>query len=459
MQDGNIHCHIDNLSRRRENHGARIAVASAAYVCGRRLWSEVEQRHVDFGVREDVVFSEIILPDGAPDWAADRASLWNRVDLTARRKDARLAKTIVAAIARDIPVPQRIELLRAFAAPFVALGCVADIAIHEDGTDHNPHIHILLTSRQLVADGFGDKLTALEQRQFVKQVRQRWANLTNQHLEKAGSALRVDHRSYKARGIESVPTVHRGPDTLERRQKREHARRVREEKIMPKPDLHEQLEYPLLSARETWPPEPEASPDLTRQERDEHHRYWQDRKFENLEEQERIEPEQAVEAQEPERPWYQQALDRARGETTARAVRDQNHREKQPSRGTDRERDQAVYYASLLKRARAMDRGQAELEALDAVRNASPEARHLVEDLILQDRMQAVRDQDRAEMVRGLDPEVREKLDALKQEFRDRELDLPVPGPDRELLHPRELDQAQEQMLENYQRDEQDRDR
>lgn len=452
MQDGNIHCHIDNLSRRREHHGARIAVASAAYVCGQRLWSEVEQRYVDFGLRQDVVFSDIVLPTDAPAWAADRATLWNRVDITSRRKDARLAKTIVAAIARDIPVPQRTHLLRAFAAPFVALGCAADIAIHEDGTDHNPHIHILLTTRQLQADGFGDKLTALEQRQFVKQVRQRWANLTNHHLEKAGSALRVDHRSYKARGIEAVPTVHRGPDALERRTKREHARRAREEQTMPKPDVHEQRDYPLLAARETWPPEPEPSPDMTRQERDEHHRYWQDHQLEALEERQRTEPES-----QPDRPWYQQALDRARGGADQPAGRDTIRPTEQPSR--DNERDQAAYYASVLARARDMDASQAELEALAAARDASPGERLVVEDLILQERMLVVRDHDRAETLRSLQPELREKLEALRQETRDRDLDRPVPGPDGELLSPRELDRAQEAMLDAYLHEEQDRDR
>ena len=55
MQDGNIHCHVDNLSRRKGSEGMRIAIASAAYVAGQRLWSEVEQRFVEFSAREDVV--------------------------------------------------------------------------------------------------------------------------------------------------------------------------------------------------------------------------------------------------------------------------------------------------------------------------------------------------------------------------------------------------------------------
>ncbi|NER83043.1 MAG: non-ribosomal peptide synthetase, partial [Leptolyngbya sp. SIO1D8] len=43
--------------------------------------------------------------------------------------DARLAKTIEAAITRDVPPEQREALLRDYAAPYVALGCVADVAL------------------------------------------------------------------------------------------------------------------------------------------------------------------------------------------------------------------------------------------------------------------------------------------------------------------------------------------
>ena len=291
MQDGNIHCHVDNLARRNGKAGERIAVATTAYNAGERLWSDREQRFVDFGNREDVVFSKILMPESSPVWVSESALLWNKVDLSARRRDARLAKSIVAAVTRDIPPGMRPALLEAFVTPFVALGCVADIAIHEDGTGHNPHVHVLLTTRRLSPDGFGDKIVALEQRAFVKSVRKHWADLTNSFLEQTGSALRVDHRSYKARGIGAEPTLHRGPNATERRRKREHARRVREEKSMAEPDALDKQHYPLLTQRETWPPEPEASPDMSGEERDEHHRYWQDKKLDRLEEAALIEPE------------------------------------------------------------------------------------------------------------------------------------------------------------------------
>ncbi|MCI5076436.1 MobA/MobL family protein [Oricola sp.] len=464
MQDGNIHCHIDNLSRRGGKHGERIAVAKAAYNAGQRLWSEAEKRFVDFDHRVDVVCSRLLLPDGAPAWAGDRVALWNKVDLSAKRRDARLAKTIDAAITRDIPVEQRATLLEEFAAPLVAMGCVADIAIHEDGTDHNPHIHILLTTRELIADGFGAKLAALEHRQFVKNVRKAWADISNRYLAKAGSTVRVDHRSYKARGIEAEPTVHRGPNPMERRQKREHARRVSEEREMAKPDAHDRRHYPLLTSRETWPPEPVASPDLTTQERDEHQRYWDEQKIQRLEEEAQAEPDHLLEPA-PAVPWYQDALQRARTETRDEGPAPElepnaylaAYQSRQPNE--DHDRAQAQYDASVLERAKAMMRNRHEHEALQAMRDAPPEARRFVEDFILQERMQAIRERDRAEKLRRMRPDVREKLEALRPEYRDWERDLPVPGPNGEALHPRELDLVQERMLEEHLREEDEPDR
>lgn len=457
MQDGNIHCHVDNLSRRKGQHGARIAVASAAYISGQKIWSEIEQRWVEFSMREDVVFSEILLPEGAPEWCADRTELWNRVDLLTKRKDGRLAKTVTATIARDIPAKMRPELLREFASEFLELGCVADVAIHEDGTDHNPHVHILLTTRQLNADGFGSKLDEVELRSFVKRTRKRWSELTNQYLEKSGSALRVDHRSYKARGIEAVPTVHRGPHELERREKREHARRAREEKNMPGPDAHDRLQYPNLAARETWPPEREASPDMSPQEQDEHQRYWDNQKVDRLEERYNSEPD---------KPWYQQARDNARTQTgRSEAAREEPsvpeaepeiHPVRMHLPSQDDNRQQASYAASVFNRARAMEPSQAEIDARNAVRTAPEATRQYVEDFIFQERMQTIREQDRAENLRRLPEHVRSSLEALRQPSREREHEHPEQGPNGELVSRQELEEAHDRMIEDYERDEPD---
>jgi len=211
---------------------------------------------------------------------------------------------------------------------------------------------------------------------------------------------------------------------------------------MAKPTSRERHDYPLLSARETWPPEPEPSPDMTEQERDEHHSYWQDRKLERIEEVQMIEPEPVL-----DRPWYEQALDRARGEAGL-----ENEEPRRGRREVDQNRDRGRYEEQVLSRARRMDRSQAEVEALAAVSNASPETRKLVEDLILEERMRRVRDVDRDERMKRFPPDVRERLEAL----RDEEIDRPVPGPDRELLSRAELDRAQQRELEEYEREQRD---
>lgn len=458
MQDGNVHCHVANLARRNGRGGERIAVATAAYNAGERLWSEREQRYVDFGNREDVVFSKIILPDGAPAWAARRNELWNRVDLEAKRRDARLAKSIEVAITRDVPKDMRPALVEAFAAPFVARGCVADVAIHEDGTGHNPHAHILLTTRVLEPEGFGPKLTALEQRAFVREVRKRWSDLTNFYLEKTGSALRVDHRSYKARGIGAEPTQHRGPDKAQRREKREHARRVRQERKMASPDTFERQQYPLLSQRETWPPEPAGSPDMNPQEREELHRYWQDKKLDRLEAASQIEAQSSDAAQGHEhdppaaspshssKPWFEQALDKARDDYSQRIAS-----------APDEASKIAAYERSVWERAGALHYSRVELEALNAVRDASPELQRLTGDIILDERMRAVRERDREEKLRRLPTELRKKLEAIRPDVGDLYPDYPVPGPNDEPLSQRELDIAYERMLDEYLREEADR--
>lgn len=473
MQDGNIHCHVANVSRKSPKHGERFALATAAYNSGQRLWSAAAERHVDFDNREDVVFSAILLPEAAPGWAADRTQLWNTVDTTARRKDARLAKTIEAAITRDVPPEQREALLRDYAAPYVALGCVADVAIHEDGTGHNPHVHILLTTRVLAHDGFGKKLAAIEQRRFVKQARERWAELTNRYLKQAGSTLRVDHRSYKARGIAAVPTEHRGPNRLERQQKREHARRTRaqqqQEQTMAKPTAHERRDYPHLTARATWPPEPVAAPELSPPERDEHRRYWEEQQLQQLETEYLAEPDpqpapepaQASEpASLPEQSWYDQALENAKG--VDRVVTRQSEFEAELQIEDEARQRILAETRDLYDRALAMNRSAAEHRYLTEAAQISPAVRKQAEDDIIRNRMARIQAQDREQGLRELSRQEQEHFKELRArnfvEERVERGELPVPGPDGQPISRQELDRAQQRMLDEQLREAPDRD-
>lgn len=463
MQDGLFHCHVKNVSRKKRNQEERSAVAAAAYVSGTDLWNERENRLTRFGQKSDVIYSAIVAPDDAPEWVHDREKLWNSVDASLKRSDARLAKSIEAAIIRDITLKDREKLLHDFVAPYITDGMVADIAIHDDGTNHNPHIHVMLTVNQLKPDGFGKKITNVDQKKFVTDARTRWEQLTNKYLEANGSGVRVDARSYKARGIEQQPTKHRGPNRQERLNKRILARQQREEKSLSNPTSDDRKKYPLLTQREDWPLHDHRPADLTEPERQEFTRYQGDR---------RLEAEQAAEEQFYEndvpawfertkeqaemgetRPWY----DRARENAQPKPV--QEKREMIASnprleKFEQEQREDREYEKSVWSRAVNMGRTRAEHQLLQDVKHASPELRRRVENEILEARKQKIRQKDRqherTKLQRDLGPSAWAKMTAIF----DRSEVEPEPGPYNRPHSPQELDDARKRIIEENEREE-----
>jgi len=69
-------------------------VAAAAYRASESLEDERYGVTQDYTRKEGVEHSEILLPEGAPGWMADRQRLWNQVEATERRKDAQLAREL-----------------------------------------------------------------------------------------------------------------------------------------------------------------------------------------------------------------------------------------------------------------------------------------------------------------------------------------------------------------------------
>ena len=82
--------------------GGRSAVASASYRSGETLHDERLDRTFDYTRKEDVLHAEIVAPANAPAWVYDRARLWNGVEAAEKRKDARLARDIIAALPRGL---------------------------------------------------------------------------------------------------------------------------------------------------------------------------------------------------------------------------------------------------------------------------------------------------------------------------------------------------------------------
>ncbi len=220
------HLNVKNISR----SDGRSVVAAAAYRAGEVLPNEAEERLSDFGGRRDVITSGIRLPADAPDWMADRSRLWNAVELAEKRHDARLAKEIEFALPRELPRSAWLDVAHAMVDAYTAQGFVADFAIHDDGTQHNPHVHILLTTRIITPEGFGPKIRSADGRQFITEARMTWERVANAALTEADVSAAIDSRSYAKRKLDRQPGQHRGPDREERRARR--IRRQRERQPM-----------------------------------------------------------------------------------------------------------------------------------------------------------------------------------------------------------------------------------
>ena len=210
-----FHLSVKPISR----SAGRSATAAAAYRAGEKILDERTGEIHDYARRGGVETADLVLPDGAPEWASDRARLWNAAELAEKRKDACVAREYEVALPAELAPAERRALALDFARDMANHeGCAVDVAIHapgRGGDNRNHHAHILRTTRKVEADGLGAKLdtekAGRKRADDLEAVRSRWAELTNAHLERAGLAERIDHRSLKEQGIEREPARHLGP--------------------------------------------------------------------------------------------------------------------------------------------------------------------------------------------------------------------------------------------------------
>lgn len=193
-----------------QRSAGRSSVAAAAYRSGTRLEDLRSGQIHDYTRKKGVTHTEIFVPEGAPEWAKDRAELWNEVEAEEKRKDAQLAREMNVAIPVELVGDQRVELVRRFARSLADQGMVVDLAVHEDNPE-NPHVHLLLTMRSIGPDGFGKKNRRWNDRKVLQDWRERWAMMANDALQSAQVDERIDHRTLKAQGIKREPTIHMGP--------------------------------------------------------------------------------------------------------------------------------------------------------------------------------------------------------------------------------------------------------
>lgn len=194
---------MENISRGE----GQSSVNSAAYrhrkvffdnrtgeVCGRKT-----------AHKKDLAFAQIFAPEHTPPaLIVDSETLWNAVEASEKRKDARLAKEFKIALPAELTPEQNIELTAAFVLEhFTKQGIIADVVIH-DITGHNPHIHIMGTTREILSTGFGKKVREWDKPETLDSWRKGWQEICNGFLELNGHDERVDHRSIRVQYEEAL---------------------------------------------------------------------------------------------------------------------------------------------------------------------------------------------------------------------------------------------------------------
>ncbi|MCF1485574.1 Ti-type conjugative transfer relaxase TraA [Allorhizobium ampelinum] len=217
------HCSMKPISR----SSGRSAVAAAAYRTATMMLNERDGVVHDFTHKHGVQHAEIVLPDGVnADWAYDRSALWNAAERMEKRKDARVAREFEIGLPHELSSEQRLSLTRDFAFDLAnRYGTAVDFAIHaphESGDVRNFHAHVMMTTRRVGETGLSEKTFIERENKWLlgqglattdmqlRDIRQSWESIVNEHLAREGLDIRIDHRSHAERGLEIAPTEHVG---------------------------------------------------------------------------------------------------------------------------------------------------------------------------------------------------------------------------------------------------------
>jgi hypothetical protein len=168
-----------------------------------------------------------------PAWARhDPAVFWKAAD-RGERANARLYHEFEISIPRELSPQGRIAVVQEFVSRELGAKFAVTIAIHNpkalDGGEH-PHAHVMFSSRR-VDDGIergpehffkqaytreperggAKKDASIYKTARLRDLRASWADTANRALEREGHTVRIDHRSFKDRGIDHTPEPRLGP--------------------------------------------------------------------------------------------------------------------------------------------------------------------------------------------------------------------------------------------------------
>ena len=144
----------------------RSVIAAAAYASCSRLYNDYDGLTHDYTRKHGCLYSEVFLPQYAPEGWKDRQLLWEAVESVEKTKDSRLARELVVALPSELSLDVWKGMLERFVREQgIDLGMCADVNIHDPyPPGHNPHSHILFTMRPLDENG---KWQAKTQKEYL----------------------------------------------------------------------------------------------------------------------------------------------------------------------------------------------------------------------------------------------------------------------------------------------------
>ncbi|MCA6489697.1 MAG: AAA family ATPase, partial [Chitinophagaceae bacterium] len=233
------HFHLSYTSR----SGSGSAISHAAYMCATEGHDQRTNQTWNYsGKGEELLAAGISAKESTPDWCLDAEGLFNAAEkfedyiaekrFRGHKDPEKNAKSLAAkadylqscrtsykvSFALPIEINSKehlVELSKRVAKIFSDEGLPTLWAIHDK--KGNPHLHLQCSIRPIVDGEFSEKKFTINKEKLVE-IRKAFADVANAYAREKGYDYVVDHRSFKDRGIDMVPTKHLGPASYYRKE-------------------------------------------------------------------------------------------------------------------------------------------------------------------------------------------------------------------------------------------------
>lgn len=202
----------------------------ANYISGQKLHDSYNNKTY-YNRRQDVLYLRIFLPGNAPPDFNNLQHLCDKIEGAEHRYDARTAREFKCSLPNELPIYELVRIVNEFINRcFVSYGLCAIAAIHEgrnkqDPLKNNPHVHIIVPTRTVGANGFNQKKDREhDKRKYINIWREQWALVQNRAYARNKLDIQVSHETLKVQGKQRDPLPHLSRIDWQKEQCGEHTR-------------------------------------------------------------------------------------------------------------------------------------------------------------------------------------------------------------------------------------------